>query len=332
MVTQDVPQPGGDAGGRDQWGAWLQALRPPKPGSVTVATLATWLEKVSRQLEVRTEGYRDAVSTLRAKWQAFLLNPNSELASAEPIVTGLVRSTEHLAAAEAMAALVHLMQGQVAGIEAESGADALVESDALLLFDSIARERNALSSIVLGDLLDALVKVTLALEVAEQHIEDDPESSGVVFAGLHEHVARAADRLRNYAPRADDDTGLPLADALERRVQGMRGIPIEYSLEGGGEANETVSSALLWATEELLNQLRLSGAERGSLSLVIDDYGVVTVLISSPSPRTYASDGGEPPWLLLTRMRMALIGGRVSVHRTPEGGSAVELRVGQSEA
>ena len=332
----------GDAeGGAVQWSGWLQALHPPDPARANAADIEAWLARVQSQLQRRREGYAEAVGDLDRAWQALLHSEQVPTPQAlAQVVSGLRSSVEHLGAADAMLALLSLFGGLVAALGVTSvelpphpvdlvqqTTGAISAADALGLLASVSADRNRLTSLAAGDLLDVLAKVVLALEDAERDIAADPSITHAAFEELHRHIVRSADQLRHlFQPVSLAHSRQGLTIAIRECIKSVRGIAVELDLRGPEVATLENTEALVWTLQELLHHIRSATAERVTV-VVQGDANGSTTLIASAGPRAFSAESGEPSWLLRSRVRMAVVGGSV-VLKSGKAASSVEIRVG----
>ena len=203
----------------------------------------------------------------------------------------------------------------------ESGRQALLAQEA---------ERQRIARELHDEVGQVLTGVVLELEHASQR---SGEADAAHLAAAREAVRRSLDDVRRIArdlrPDTLEELGLRSAlSGLAVRLQRQTGLTVERRLDDDlpplGEDAEIVVYRVV--QEALTNVVRHAGAERVVIALGRDD-GAVTLTVDDDGRGVPAHVGDEARGITGMRERALLVRARLTVGRSPLGGTRVTLRI-----
>jgi hypothetical protein len=320
----------GGAGGAATSASPGEIPPPPRPGASadSVAQHLAWLDSAGRVLDRRIDHYGAELEQLRVQWAHAVRNLGrlrpEEVTS---IVEGQARLREVVAADRALRDLVEIQRRQVAGWAEVVGRPATDEALVGRLLDDVAAERARTAETMLEVAVEAIAGVVLDLEVVRREGRHDPARVALGLVGLRQRLAGVADGLRERAQAAGVRLvpGEPLPAALRRLADAHRpavraGVAWSGPEAVGARAGAAVPAVVL----ECLQHLAGAPGTVAEVAVHVDGGGAVVVRILTEGEGLLAAE--DDPWLVRSRARAALAGGRLLCGRAG-GGSLVDLRL-----
>ena len=311
--------------------AWPEQIPdPPRPGSSsgTLAGYTSWLSGAAEVLRRRVEANGAELERLAAEWDHVIRNlqrlrPEEISAVAE----AHARLREAIAADRALHQLVELQRGQVAGwaeaLGGPPGDPALVGR----LLECATAERAQVTEEMFELTVEAIAGAVLDLEVVRREALREPERAAVGLFEVGRRLTGVAEDLRERARAADlrPAPGEPLPAALRRCAQ-VLGTRLRATVVWSGP--ETVgagaAAALPPVVEECLRHLATTPGTEVEVAVTVAPGGGVVLRITSPGRGLLPAE--DEPWLVRSRARAALAGGRLVCG--PRGpGSLLELHL-----
>jgi hypothetical protein len=311
--------------------AWPEQIPdPPRPGSSagTLAGYTSWLSGAAEVLRRRVVANSAELERHAAEWAHVIRN----LQRLRPEEIGAVaeahaRLREAIAADRALHQLVELQRGQVAGwaeaLGSPPGDPAVVER----LLDCATADRARVTEEMFELTVEAIAGAVLDLEVVRREALREPERAAVGLFEVGRRLTGVAEDLRERARAADlrPVPGEPVPAALRRCAQ-VLGARLRATVVWSGP--ETVgagaAAALPPVVEECLRHLARTPGTEVEVAVTVARGGAVALRITSPGRGLLAAE--DEPWLVRSRARAALAGGRL-VCGPGGGGSLLELHL-----
>jgi PAS domain S-box-containing protein len=170
-----------------------------------------------------------------------------------------------------------------------------------------------------------LVSLSIALRLAENRIQDDPEAAGRLLASAREELAQSLAELRDLAhgihPAILDHGLAPALESLIARSP----LPVSLAVETRDRLPEPVERAVYFvASEALANVGKHAHASTVAISLAQRD-GLVLVTIEDDGVGGADSTGGSGLRGLVDRVEA--LGGRLELISPEGGGTALRAEI-----
>jgi hypothetical protein len=326
--------PGGPAGEAVQplWPASLPAAPTPAASGSGVGAYLGWLQAASDALRLRVAENLEELSRLDAQWAHVV--PNLSWLRPEEIagvVEAQIRARERIAADAALDHVVGLELAHLGEWNQTLGGPLTDPALVRRLLDDVVAERAAIAAEVIEIAVDTLSGLSLDLDVVQRQVGRDPGSAAGALAALRERLTRSAESLRDASPAVEirPQPGEPLAATLQRCLDRVRGrVQVRLGWTGPEVRDAEAAAAIPWVLQECLHHLAgQPGRQTVEVGVDVGDGGGVAVRIAAASAALLPD--GDPAWLVRSRARVAVGGGRLLCGQAGEG-SFVEARFGLS--
>ena len=314
---------------------WPRGVPPPPPPGSAGASLAPylgWLDFTCTVLEARVEANEGELERMRAQWVHVVSNLGRlRPEEIDAVVESQARLRESMANDAALHEVLRSQREQMAAWSQELAGPLTDPTLVRRLLDDVSSEgARATQRLTIG-VVDMLSSLVLDLEVVQRTVAREPGSATGLLQTLRERVSGQAAHLRDQpAMQAGElvTAGEPLQHAL-RRIADRYSHRVAVSLRWSGSdvRDADLSTAVAAIAVECLDHLAETAGARCELSVDVTQGGV-SLRIATPTPALLPD--GEPSWLLRSRARAALGGGRLLCARAGEAsgaeGSVVEVR------
>lgn len=332
-------RPGGGATETGLIDASGHALQPLWPGAIPsppeaiasgagIGGYLAWLEAARNVLALRVAANQEELGRLDAQWAHVLPNLNRLRAEeVAAVAEAQVRARERIASDSALDHVIRLELAHLAAWHETLGGPLTDPALIRRLLDDVVAERAAVAAEILERAVDTLSGLSLDLEVVQRQVGRDPGSAAGALAALRERLTRAAEELRETTPAGElrQLPGEALAATLQRCVDQVRvRVQVRLGWSGPEVRDAEAAVAIPWVLQECLHHLAAQARRQSAdVSVDVGDEGRVAVRISADSPALLPD--GDPAWLVRSRARVAVAGGRLLCGQAGDG-SFVEAR------
>lgn len=306
---------------------------PPEPAASApgLGPYLAWLEAARGVLRQRVAENLEEVNRLEAQWahvEANLarLRPEEIAVAAQ----GRWQVRERIASDAALDHVLGLEQEHLAAWSQTLGGPLTDPSLIRRLLDDVVAERAAVAAGVLEVAVDTLAGLSLDLEVVQRQVGRDPGSAAGALAALRQRLTQTAEGLRDASAAGEvrQQPGEPLAATLQRCVDRVRTrLQVQLDWAGPELRDGEAAAAIPWVLQECLHHLA-GRPGRQAAAVGVEVAAEAVALRIGVSSAALLPDG-DPAWLVRSRARVAVAGGRLLCGQAGDG-SFVEARFGMS--
>lgn len=320
-----APAAGEPAGG----GATLPEGIPeaPPPGPL-LAPYLDWLDAARAVVERRVADDRTELDRLASHWAHVLVNiARLRPEEIDAVFAGQVAARERIAADLALEALLLRQRAHLSAWAEALGGPLTDPGLVRHLLDDAAEERVHVSRAAINEAVAALTEGALDVDVIQRNLERHPaEPAAVQLTELRGRLVATAERLRAARDPGPvvQGNGEPLAQTLQRVADRASSQVSCTILHRGPEVGDrAVAGAVIAVMQECVDHLAtVPGAD---CEVTLEHAPERSTALRLGTSSAALLPDGDPAWLVRSRARAALGGGRLVCGGAGEG-SFLEAR------